>query len=128
MFGWLKKKSVPPAPPVPVAYQPPNEVFLWPKGVVLTAVDAVVLALPVALFDLERPMGEFVFGSPDMGFRCPPESEVFFIKLEPGMSVSLAKSCEAYVVASDGKPRRLKPSGPGVKVPGRPADRGAVEG
>jgi hypothetical protein len=38
----------------------------------------------------------------------PPEGDTFFVRLMPGMSISLAKSVQSYVVAEDGKPRRIK--------------------
>lgn len=116
MFGWLRKRREPPADE-PIACQPPNEVFPWPKGVVLTAVDEVTIAVPAAMFDPGQPIGRFVFGPDDMEFGSPAGSDVVLIRLRPGMSVSLAKSVQAYVVADDGRPRRLKPSGPGVKGP-----------
>jgi len=108
VFAWFKRKQRETAIDggIPVV-QPPRKVFPWPKGAVLTAEEEVVLALPVALLDPDRPMGEFVFGSDDMELNVPPEGEVFFIRLRPGMSVSLAKSCDAFVVADDDKPRRL---------------------
>jgi hypothetical protein len=81
--------------------------FPWPKGAVITAIDDLVLALPTALFEMDRPMGEFVFGSEDMELSMPPESDTFFLRLRCGMSVSLAKSCECYIVADDKNPRRL---------------------
>jgi hypothetical protein len=123
MFGWFKKRAKPPAAAEPVAFQPPGEVFPWPKGVVITAVDEVVLALPVALLAPDRPMGEFVFGPDDMEFSAPAGSEVCFLKLRPGMSVSLAKSVQAFVWAEDKQPRRLKVSGHGVRAePGAAPD------
>ena len=116
MFGWFTKKPEPPARNNAVAYQPPGEVFPWARGVVLTALDEVVLALPVALFDQDRPMSEFIFGPDDMGFNIPPGSDICFLKLQPGMSVSLAKSCQAYVVAQDKQPRRFSVSGQGIRA------------
>ena len=115
MFGWFKKK---PSPAEPIAHQPPHEIFPWPVGVTITAVDDVVIALPLALFDQDRPMGEFLFGPDGMGIKYLPDKDFFLIHLEPGMAVRLAKSCQAFVVADDGKPRRLKPSGPGVRTTG----------
>ena len=108
MFGWFKQKPEGTQTDDVVATQPHGEIFPWPKGVVLTAVDEVVLALPVALFEEGRPMCEFVFGSEDMELNIPKGSEVFFIRLGPGMSVRLAKSVQAYVVSEDGKPRRIR--------------------
>ena len=107
MFGWLKRK-LNRTPDEPICIAVPKELFPWPKGGVLTAVDEVVIALPIALFDKERPMGEFVFGPQDMELNIPPNGDRFFIRLKPGMSVSLAKSCQAYVEADDTVPRRMK--------------------
>ena len=114
MFGWFKKK--PELPPVtdPVANQPPGEIFPWPKGVVLTALDEVVIAIPAAVFDNDRPISEVLFGSDEIGFAMPLGSELCLLKLQPGMSVSLAKSCQAYVVAEDKQPRRIQISGTAV--------------
>ena len=67
-------------------------------------------------------MAEFIFGPDDMEFSAPPGSEVCFLKLQPGMSVSLAKSVQAYVCAEDKQPRRLKVSGPGLR-----AEPGAIQ-
>jgi hypothetical protein len=53
-------------------------------------------------------MSEFVFGPDDMQMNMPPGSDTFFIRLMPGMSLSLAKSCECYIVAEDQNLRRLK--------------------
>lgn len=53
-------------------------------------------------------MSEFVFGPDDMQMNIPPEGDTFFVRLLPGMSISLAKSVQSYVVAEDGKSRRIK--------------------
>jgi hypothetical protein len=92
----------------PVCTAAPKEIFPWPRDGIITAVDEVVIALPLALFDKDRPIGEFIFGPKDMELNIPPNGDKFFIRLKPGMSVSLAKSCEAYVVADDDVPRRVK--------------------
>ena len=108
MFGWLKRKPLATSSGEFIGTQPPGEIFPWPEGTILTAVDELVLALPMALFDKDRPIGEIVFGPDDMQISIPPKGDVFFIRLMPGMSVSLAKSCQSYVFAEDKKPRRIK--------------------
>lgn len=113
VFNWMRRRKQTVASPNElIASQPPGEIFPWPKGAVLTAVDELVLALPVALFESDRPMGEAVFGPNDMEVNIPPDSETFFIRLRPGASVSLAKSVQSYVVADDHQPRRIKVTRP----------------
>jgi hypothetical protein len=103
----------PPAPSGDVfVTQPVGVIFPWPKGAVLTAVDELLLALPIALFDPDRPMSEFVFAPADAAINIPPTGDTFLIRLTPGMSVSLAKSVQSFVVADDGKPRRIKVTRP----------------
>ncbi len=108
VFGWFKRKPQQATDDATAATHPPMKPFPWPKGAVITAVDELVLALPVALFDKDRPMSEFVFGPQDMQMNMPPDSDTFFIRLMPGMSLSLAKSCECYIVADDQNLRQLK--------------------
>ena len=108
VFGRFKRKPQPATTGELIATQPHGQIFPWPKGAVLTAVDELVLALPVALFDKDRPMSEFVFGPNDMQMNIPPASDTFFVRLMPGMSISLAKSVQSYVVSGDQKPRRIK--------------------
>lgn len=115
MFGWGKRKPKATDGDL-IAAQPPGEIFPWPKGAVLTAVDELVLAIPMGLFDKDRPMGEFVFGPEDMQMNIPPDGDTFFIRLMPGMSVSLAKSVQSRVVAEDAKPRRIKVTRPPAEV------------
>jgi hypothetical protein len=116
VFGWLKRKRQQSTNDGIAATHPPMQPFPWPKGAVITAVDELVLALPIALFDKDRPMSEFVFGPHDMQMNMPPESNTFFIRLMPGMSVSLAKSCESYIVADDKNLRRLTVKRPPPEV------------
>lgn len=115
MFGWGKRRRKSSGGDA-IAAQPPGQVFAWPKGAVLTAVDELVLALPMALFDNDRPMGEFVSGPADMQMNIPPSGDTFFIRLMPGMSVSLAKSVQSRVVAEDTRPRRIKVTRPPAEV------------
>lgn len=107
MFGWFKRKSQPSSAGELIATQPHGEIFNWPKGAVLTAVDELVLALPTALFG-DLPMKESLFTPDDAEISVPPEGDTFFVRLMPGMSISLAKSVQSCVVSEDGKPRRMK--------------------
>lgn len=72
MVNWMRRrKQVVASTNDLIASQPPGEMFPWPKGAVLTAVDELVLALPVALFEADRPMNEAVFGSDDVEAVSP---------------------------------------------------------
>lgn len=108
VFGWLRRKQQQSTDDGIPATHPPMKPFPWPKGAIITAVDELVLALPVALLEKDRPMSEFVFGPDDMQMNIPREGDSFFVRLTPGMSLSLAKSCECYIVADDTNLRRLK--------------------
>ena len=94
-----------------LAHQPPGEVFPWPEGTDLTALDEVVIALPVALFGEHEPIGSVVFCPDGAELNIPPQGDRFYLRLRPGMSVRLTKSCQACVIAEDTEPRRFKVSG-----------------
>ncbi|HEX4590497.1 MAG TPA: hypothetical protein VH120_11240 [Gemmataceae bacterium] len=112
MFGWLRQLLAASKPNQVVAKQPPGHVFPWPKGTVLTAVDDVVFALPLAVFGDDEAIGSVLHGPKEMEINIPLEGNTFYIRLSSGMSVSLTKSCQACVVANDGRPRRIKVSMP----------------
>src|SRR5262245_40247461 len=109
MFGFFKKKSEMQAKSADaVAHQPPGQIFPWSQ---VTALDEAVIALPTAIFGKDEPMGSVVLGPADMEMQIPKEGDTFLIRLQPGMSVSLARSCQARVVADDGQSRRFRISG-----------------
>jgi hypothetical protein len=110
MFGLFKKKPEAKAGEK-IASQPPGVIFPWPKGVVLTALDEATIALPMAIFSKDEPIGSVVLAPADIQINIPKTGDTFFIRVQPGMSVSLAKSCQARVVADDKQPRRFKISG-----------------
>ena len=113
MFNWLKRKSkVALTDDDILASQPPGRIFPWPKGCRIIAVDEVVIAIPLALFEKDRPMSDFLVASKDVKFNVPPDGDKFFVHLLPGHSATLAKSCYAFLVADDGEHRRLKVTHP----------------
>jgi hypothetical protein len=98
--------------PEQIAHQAPGEVFPWPKGLILTALDDITIALPKALIEPDEPIGTAFDSSDDMLIHIPPEGDVFYIRLLPGISASIRKSSQAYVVAEDGEPRRVRVTRP----------------
>ena len=111
MFDWVKRKRASLNGAL-VTAQRPGEVFELTQRTALTAVDEVVIALPTALLNGDGPMSSFMSGPDDMQISIPPEGDTFFIRLRPGMTVSLAKSVRSYVVAEDGRPRRIQAQRP----------------
>ena len=79
-----------------------------------TAINELVLGNPHGAADKDRPMSEFVFGPDEMQINIPPAGGdiFFFIRLLPGMSVSLAKSVQSFIVADDSTPRRIRVTSP----------------
>ena len=112
MFGWYRKRPTPAIIAEPIASQPPGEIFPWHRDVILTSLDEAVIALPKAILGPTETIGSVIRGEDDMQISIPDEGERLFIRLQPGMSVSLSKSCQASVVSDDGRPKRFRVSGP----------------
>ena len=124
LFGSCSKpKAAAPLPPQnnaetradgeTIAQQPPGEIFPWPKGTRLVAVDDVTIAVPAAILHEDEQIGSVIIGDSDMDISLPrvpitTPGALIQLRLGAGMSVSLAKSCQAMVVADDKKPRRIK--------------------
>jgi hypothetical protein len=86
----------------------PGKVFRWPKGAKITAIDPVVIALPKALFQMGEKIGDVVEADDEMNTAIPPDSENILLFVQPGMSVTIKKHSESYVVANDQAPRRVR--------------------
>ena len=86
----------------------PGKVFRWPKGGRLTAIDIVIIALPKALFPDAEKIGDVVDAEDEMNIAISPDSDKVFLYVQPGMSVTIKKSSESYVVAQDSVPRRIR--------------------
>src|SRR3954447_10073228 len=112
MLGWFRKPATPSGAPDPIAKQPAGEVFPWPRDTTLTALDEAVLALPKAILGPSEVIASVIRGDDDMQISIPEVGDRLFLRLQPGMSVSLSKSCQACVVSDDGQPRRFRVSGP----------------
>jgi hypothetical protein len=103
MFDWFKKKPEPPAAGEKVAHQPPGEVFPWPKGWQLTALDEAIIAVPAAILSDSEVIGSVIHCDDGVRLNMPTESHStpgarIMLWLQAGQSVWLSKSCQAVVV------------------------------
>jgi hypothetical protein len=109
VFAWLRKKATPTVTSEqPMATQPPGEVFPWPRSTTLTSLDETVLALPKAILGPDEPIGSVIRGDDAMEINIPEQGEVLYLRLRPGMSVTLSKSCQAVVVSDNKKPKQFR--------------------
>ena len=97
------------------AHQPPGQIFPWPKGWKLTALDEAILAIPAAILSDNDIIGSVIHAEDDVRLHLPTgreneASNLIQIFLKPGQSVFLTKSCQAFVVPvydGDDKKRRF---------------------
>ncbi len=89
----------------------PNQRFDWLGGVRLYATEASEFVFPGELIERKEIIGTVIDASPQniqIGFTETPDRTSFSdirVHLEPGQSVRLAKSTEAFLIASDNRPR-----------------------
>jgi hypothetical protein len=103
MFGWFKKKQEPPPTTEKIAHQLPGEMFSWPKGWRITALDESIIAVPAAIIGDKEVIGAVIHCGEEVRLNFPtepnsPQDARIMIWLLPGQSVWLSKSCQAVVV------------------------------
>jgi hypothetical protein len=103
MFGWFKKKQKQPSVVATVAHQPPGEVFPWPKGWQLTALDEVVIAVPAAILSDHEVIGSVIHCDNGVELNLPtgPHRTAdarIMLWLRVGQSAWLSKSCQGVIV------------------------------
>ena len=107
MLNWLKRnRNVQPA--WVSAVQPPNEPFPFPKGMKLRAKEETTIALPKALIQDGEPIGSILICDDDAEFGIHSEQDVYMVKLQRGMTMSLTRSSQAILIASDGRARSVE--------------------
>lgn len=102
MFSWLKKQPKQ-STNEKVAHQPPGEVFPWPKGWQLTALDEAIIAVPAAIIGDNEIIGTVIHADDGVQLNMPKEPHstsgtLIMLRLLAGQSVWLSKSCDAFVV------------------------------
>jgi hypothetical protein len=98
-----------------IAHQPPGDVFPWPTGWRLTALDEVIIAIPAAVIGNHEAIGSVIHADEDTLLNLPhgPDVTRILIRLQVGQSAWLSRGCQAVVVheqEGDTRPRRLKVS------------------
>lgn len=90
-----------------IATQPSGEVFPFPNTVKLMAIDELVISLPIQLIGNGK-IGDAVICDGNAEICIPKTGEVFFVKLKPGMLISVGKSCQAAVISEDNSAKRIR--------------------
>ena len=102
-----------------ITAQPPGEVFSCPANTQLKALDEFVLALPLALLEPDEEIGSVIQGDEDAEF-CTDDERIY-LRLKPGMIISVTKSCQAFISSDDPTPRRIE-----ILSPHTPTDNGTT--
>ena len=107
MLNWLKRNKDK-QPAWVGAVQPPNEPFPFPKGMKLRATEETTIALPKALIQDGETIGSILICDDDAEFGVHSEQDVYIVKLQSGMIMSLTRSSQAVLLASDGRARPVE--------------------
>jgi hypothetical protein len=105
MLNWLQRKITGTREPWIRAEQVPGIPFPFPKGAKLRPEENVLLAFPKALIANNEQIGSILLCDDDAEFTLNDEVGACYVKLKPGMTFALAKSCEIMVIAGDTRPR-----------------------
>ncbi len=115
MLNWLKKITGPKEKWLRLQ-QMPGTPFPFPKGAKLRPEEEVVLALPKALIADNETIGSVLLCDNDAGFTINDEAGALYVKLKPGMTFSLSKSCEIMVITEDRRPRFFQYMAPDKRI------------
>jgi hypothetical protein len=107
MLNWLKRNKDN-QPAWIGAVQPPNEPFPFPKGMKLRAMEETTIALPKALIQDGETIGSILICDEDAEFGIHTEQDLCLVKLQSGMIMSLTRSSQAMLLASDGRARPVE--------------------
>jgi hypothetical protein len=106
MFDWLKRrKSGTQREAWLRVQQTPGTTFPFPKGAKLRPEEEVVLALPSAVVTGDEKIGSVLLCDDDAELTLNDNVGAWYVKLKPGMTFSLSKSCEVMLIGADSRPR-----------------------
>ena len=86
-------------------HQAPGTTFPFPKGAKLRPEEEVILALPSTVIAGEEKIGSVLLCDDDAELTLNDKVGAWYVKLKPGMTFSLTKSCEIMLIAADSRPR-----------------------
>ena len=87
--------------------------FPCPRGVTLTALEGLMIALPGAIVEPMAPLGSAFETSAEVEMRIEFVEQTntakhFLFRLVPGAWIQILKPCEVMILSEDRKPRRLR--------------------
>ena len=107
MFGKFFQRK----PTANVVHHPIGEVFPWPKNTVLRVLDPLILAIPAAVLEQDEVLSAVIHCDDNAEIAIPEEDDKIYIRMQPGMRVSLTKNVQAVVIAcseGDQTPKRIE--------------------
>jgi|SRR5688572_7499450 len=102
--GWLRVQ------------QAPGTTFPFPKGAKLRPEEEVLLALSSALISGDEKIGSVLLCDDDADLTLNDKVGAWYVKLKPGMTFSLSKSCEVMLIGADSRPRFFQYLAPVKKI------------
>jgi len=105
MLKWLKEKLTGEKSDWQRVQQLPGTTFPFPKGARLRPEEEVILAFPVAVISENETIGSVLLCEDNAGLTLNDKVGAWYVKLEAGMTFSLAKSSEVMLVGEGSRPR-----------------------
>ena len=81
-----------------------GSIIPWHKGIVLTPLSPVILAIPEQVLVENEPMESVIHGPDNMEISVKSDEHRVYLRLKAGMRVWLTKSCDAVVYTDNHQP------------------------
>lgn len=114
MLNWLKGRRAKRKEEWLRVQQLPGTKFPFPKGAKLKPEEEVILALPTALISDNEKIGSVLLCDNIAELSLNEKVGVWYVKLQPGMTFSLSKSCEFMIIGKDDRPQFFQYHPPGT--------------
>ena len=123
MLNWLKQRFLRTEQSWLRVQQVPGATFPFLKGAKLRPDEEVVLALPALVIAEDEQIGSILLCDDHAEIALNDKAGVWYVKLKPGMTFSLARSCEIMLIATDSRPRFFNYLAPDAKTIERRAEK-----